>query len=68
MDPTSIRLRTLLGILAAAVVTAAALRHFAHVQAGLSRETIRADALLAAGLIAALIAVEFFKNRLRKSK
>ena len=68
MDPTSIRLRTLLGILAAAVVTAAALRHVAHVHAGLSREVIRSDALLAAGLIAALIAIEFFSNRLRKSK
>jgi hypothetical protein len=68
MDPTSIRMRTLLGIFAAAVVTAAVLRHVAHVHAGLSREAIRSDALLAAGLIAALIAIEFFGKRLRKSK
>jgi hypothetical protein len=68
MDPTSIRLRTLIGILAAAVVTAAALRHFVHVGIGLSREDIRSDALIVAGLIAALIAIEFFGKRLRKSK
>jgi hypothetical protein len=68
MDPTSIRLRTLLGIFAAAVVTAAALRHVVHVDVGLSREAIRGDALIAAGLIAALIAIEFFGRRLRKSK
>ena len=68
MDPTSIRLRTLLGIFAAAVVTAAALRHVVHVDVGLSREAIRSDALIVAGLIAALIAIEFFGNRLRKSK
>ena len=68
MDPTSIRLRTLLGILAAAVVTAAVLRHVAHVHVGLSREAIRSNALIVAGLIAALIAIEFFGRRLRKSK
>lgn len=61
-------MRTLLGIFAAAVVTAAVLRHVAHVHAGLSREAIRSDALLVAGLIAALIVIEFFGRRLRKSK
>jgi hypothetical protein len=38
MDPTKLRMRYLVGILVAAVVTAAALRHFLHVEAGFSRE------------------------------
>jgi uncharacterized membrane protein YeaQ/YmgE (transglycosylase-associated protein family) len=48
MDPTKLRLRYLLGILVAAVVTAAGLRHFLHVGAGYSREEIRTLALIPA--------------------
>jgi heme/copper-type cytochrome/quinol oxidase subunit 4 len=48
MDPTKFRLRYLLGIFVAAIVTAAGLRHFLHVGAGYSREEIRALALIAA--------------------
>jgi uncharacterized membrane protein YeaQ/YmgE (transglycosylase-associated protein family) len=48
MDPTKLRLRYLLGILVAAVVTAAGLRHFLHVDAGYSREEIRMLALIPA--------------------
>jgi hypothetical protein len=40
MDPTKFRLRYLLGILVAAVVTAAGLRHFLHVDAGYTREEV----------------------------
>jgi uncharacterized membrane protein YeaQ/YmgE (transglycosylase-associated protein family) len=48
MDPTKFRLRYLLGILVAAVVTAAGLRHFLHVDAGYTREEIRTLALIPA--------------------
>jgi uncharacterized membrane protein YeaQ/YmgE (transglycosylase-associated protein family) len=48
MDPTKLRLRYLLGILVAAVVTAAGLRHFLHVDAGYTREEIRTLALIPA--------------------
>jgi len=65
MDPTSVRLRYLLGILLAAVVTAAFLRHAIHVYAGFSREEIRTLALIAAGA-GVLLAVIFFRIRRRQ--
>jgi hypothetical protein len=61
-------MRALLGIVAAAVVTAAALRHIFHVHVGLSREAIRGDALTAAAIIVALIAIEFIGRRWRRTK
>ena len=51
MDPTRFRLRYILGIIAAATLTAAALRHFVHVDGGFSREEIRTYALVAAVLV-----------------
>jgi hypothetical protein len=48
MDPTKYRMRYLLGILVAAVVTAALLRHFLHVDAGFTRTEILIGALIAA--------------------
>ena len=65
MDPTSIRLRYLLGILLAAVVTAAILRHAIHVYVGFSREEIRTIALIAAGA-GVVLAVIFFRIRRRQ--
>jgi hypothetical protein len=47
MDPTRFRLRHVLGMIAAAALTAAALRHFVHVDGGFSREEIRTCALVA---------------------
>ena len=41
MGPDQFRMRYVIGFLIAAVVTAAGLRHFLHVQVGLSREAIR---------------------------
>jgi hypothetical protein len=58
MDPTTIRLRYFLGILLAAVLTAALLRHFLHIQGGFTRKQILEGALAAAA-IAAMIAVGF---------
>jgi hypothetical protein len=66
MDPTSFRLRYLIGILLAAVVTAAALRHAIHVYAGYTREEIRTIALISAGA-AVLIAIVFFRMLKRRS-
>jgi len=65
MDPTRVRLRYLIGIFLAAVVTAALLRHTVHVYAGFSREEIRTLALIAAGA-GILLAVLFFRRRKRK--
>jgi hypothetical protein len=64
MDPTSVRLRYLVGIFVAAVVTAALLRHAVHVYAGFSREEIRTLALIAAGA-GVLLVVIFFRTRKR---
>jgi len=59
MDPTSVRLRYLLGIMLAAVVTAALLRHVIHVYAGYSRQEIRIIALSAAAAGVILTAIVF---------
>jgi hypothetical protein len=50
MDPTKIRMRYLLAILLAAIITAAALRHFLHVNAGFSRLEILEGALACVAL------------------
>jgi hypothetical protein len=51
-------------MLVAALVTAAAVRHFAHVGGGLSREEIRAWALVGAGaLIGVLFAILVFRRQ-----
>jgi hypothetical protein len=47
LDPREFRFRYLVGILLAAILIAALLRHVLHVYGGLSREDIRADALIA---------------------
>jgi hypothetical protein len=66
MDPiVSFRIRQFLAIIAAALVTAAAIRHFAHVSIGLSREEIRNEALMAAVFVGALLALFFFRNKWR---
>jgi hypothetical protein len=65
MDPTKLRLRYLLGIFLAAVVTAAALRHFLHVDAGYSREQIRLLALIPA-VIGIFLVVAFVRWRRRR--
>jgi len=46
-DPREFRFRYLVGIVLATILIAALLRHVLHVYAGLSREDIRADALIA---------------------
>ena len=51
LDPREFRFRYLVGIVLAAILIAALLRHVLHVYGGLSREDIRADALIAALVI-----------------
>jgi predicted membrane protein len=51
-----------------ALVVAFLLGYSAHYEWGLSRSTIRTDALLAALLIGTLVAIEFFGSNLRKPK
>jgi hypothetical protein len=62
MDPTRFRLRHVLGMIAAAALTAAALRHFVHVDGGVSREEIRIYALGATTLIVLMI-ISFRRKR-----
>jgi hypothetical protein len=64
MDPAKFRMRYLFGLLVAAVVTAATLRHFLHVEAGFSREDIRSAVLITA-TICIFLAVAFFRWRRR---
>jgi heme/copper-type cytochrome/quinol oxidase subunit 4 len=65
MDPTKLRLRYLVVIFLAAVVTAAALRHFLHVDAGYSREQIRLLALIPA-IIGIFLVVAVVRWRRRR--
>jgi hypothetical protein len=64
MDPIKFRMRYFIGFLIAAVVTAAALRHFLHVQVGLSREEIRNGVLLTAA-IGIFLLIAFFRWKRR---
>jgi hypothetical protein len=57
------RIRRFLAILAAAVVTAAALRHVIHVYGGLPREEIRSPALIVAVLIGAILVMLCFRKK-----
>jgi len=67
LDPRSFRLRNFLAIAFAAVFTAAVLRHVLHVYGGISREEIRADALLAL-LIVAVAAILFRRVSRRRQR
>lgn len=64
MDPTTFRMRYLLGILVAAVITAAALRHLLHVYAGFTRIEIFIGALLAT--ISVFLAAYLFRLARRR--
>jgi fluoride ion exporter CrcB/FEX len=63
MDPTKLRMRYLLGIFLAAVVTAAVLRHVLHTQVGIAREDIRTGVLIAAAVAIFLLVAVFRWSR-----
>jgi hypothetical protein len=52
----------------AAAFTALSLAYIAHYDFGLSREEIRTPAVVGAGVITVLVALEFFGKKLRKAK
>ena len=64
MDPIKFRMRYFIGFLIAAVVTAAGLRQFLHVQVGLPREAIRNGVLLTAA-IGIFLLIAFFRWKRR---
>jgi hypothetical protein len=64
MDPTKIRMRYLLGVIIAAVIVAAVLRHFLHVHIGFTRKEILMGALVAAA-VGICVTVVFFRQRKR---
>jgi len=61
--PLNPRLKYALTLLPAATITAAALRHGVHVYGGISREEIRAGALMAIPVVA--LAIFFFRRKRR---
>jgi hypothetical protein len=66
MEKTIERVLFFLASVVAAAVTALALAIIAHFDFGLSRDEIRTTAVAGAGVISALVAVEFFGKKLRK--
>ena len=63
MDSLNLRFRYVLAFLIAAVITAAALRHGAHVYGGISPAEIRSDAIMAIPAVA--LAVIVFRRKRR---
>jgi hypothetical protein len=61
MDSLNLRFRYVLAFLIGAVITAAVLRHTIHTYGGISREDIRAVALMAIPAVA--LAIIFFRRR-----
>ena len=68
METTIGRVLSLLMCVVAAATTALALAYIAHFDFGLSRQQIRTPAIVGAGVIAVLVAIEFFGKKLRKRK
>jgi hypothetical protein len=68
METTIGRVLSLLMYVVAAATTALALAYIAHYDFGLSRQQIRTPAVVGAGVVAVLVALEFFGKKLRKRK
>jgi hypothetical protein len=68
METTIGRVLSLLMCVVAAATTALALAYIAHYDFGLSRQQIRTPAVVGAGVIAVLVAIQFFGKKLRKRK
>jgi hypothetical protein len=68
MEKEADRVAGILTSVLSAAFTAFSLGYIAHYDFGLSREEIRGAAMVGAGVIAALVAIEFFGEKLRKPK
>jgi hypothetical protein len=69
MDAQAIfKVRRLVAILLAAVLTAAAMRHIFHVYGGIAPDDMRSEALGTAIVVVVLLAVVFLRTRLRRLK
>jgi hypothetical protein len=68
MEKTIERALSLMMSGVAATGVALSLAYIAHYDFGFSREEIRTPALVGAGIVAALVAVEFFGKKLAKPK
>jgi hypothetical protein len=68
METTVGRVLTYVMSVVTAAFTALWLAYIAHYDFGLSRQEIRAPAIVGAFVIAVLVAVEFFGKKLRKAK
>jgi hypothetical protein len=68
MEKTIERVLSLMMPGVAAIAVALTLGYIAHYDFGLSRVEIRTPALVGAGIIAVLVAVEFFGKKLRRAK
>ena len=66
MDPTKLRMRYLIGIFLAAVLTAAFLRHTIHTYGGYSREDIRSMSLEAIATVVLFVIIFVGLRRRRK--
>ena len=64
LDQLNLGFKHIFAFLIGAVITAAPLRHGAHVYGGFSREEIRTDALMAVPVVA--LAVIFFRRKRRQ--
>jgi hypothetical protein len=68
MEKTIERVLSLIMSGVAAIFVALSLAYIARYDFGLSREEIRTPALVGAGVVAVLVAVEFFGKKLAKPK
>jgi hypothetical protein len=66
MEKTIDRVLSLMMVMSVAAAIALSFAYIAHYDFGLSREQIRTPAVVGAAVIAVLVAVEFFGNKLRK--
>jgi hypothetical protein len=66
MEKTIDRVLSLMMVMSVAAAIALSFAYIAHCDFGLSREQIRTPAVVGAAVIAVLLAVEFFGNKLRK--
>jgi len=68
MEPVLSKLAGFAVSASVAAMAALTVGHIAHYDLGISRHEIRIQAIIGAGIIALLVATEFFGKKLRKPK